>query len=104
MLGIVYMHAETLFFADVASELDHLDGGEGTLGAFVAEGAAGAVCGLLMIVGGEDAEDDGYVAVAVEQRNALGDALAYVIEVRRATADDAAEDDDNIVGAAFDEL
>lgn len=93
-----------LFFADVAGELDHLDGGEGTFGAFVAKASAGAVCGLLMIVGGEDAEDDGNVAVAIEQRNALSDALAYVVEMWCAAAYDASEDNDNVVGAAFDEL
>ena len=93
-----------LFFADVAGELDHLDGGEGAFGAFVPEASTGAVCSLLMIVGGEDAEDDGNITVAIEQRNALGDTLAYVVEVRCTAAYDASEDNDNVVGAAFDEL
>ena len=74
------------------------------LTATVAKASAGAVCGLLMIVGGEDAEDDGNVAVAIEQRNALSDALAYVVEMWCAAAYDASEDNDNVVGAAFDEL
>lgn len=97
-------HRVRLFFVDVAGELYHLNGGEGTFGAFVAERSSGAVERLLVVVDGEYAEYYGDVAVAVEYCDALCDALAYVVEVRSASADDASEDDDGVVCSGFDEL
>ena len=68
------------------------------------EAAAGAVEGVLLVVDGEHSEDDRYVAVGVEGGDALGDAVADIVEVGCAAADDAAEDDDGVVEACLDEL
>lgn len=61
-------------------------------------GAADAVEGLLLVVDGEEAEDDGDAAGGVEGCDALGDALAHVVEVGCVAAHHGTEDD-NGVGA-----
>ena len=76
--------------------MHHLDGAPGALAALVAKIAAGAVDGLLLVVDGEDTEDDGDVAVGVEGRHALRDTLADIVKVGRVAAYHAAKDDDGI--------
>ena len=86
---------------DGAGEAHHGDSCLGGFDAFVAEGADGAVEGLLLVVDGEDAEDYGDVAVGVERGNALSDRLADVVEVGRVAANHATDGDDGIHIAAL---
>ena len=75
----------------------HLDGGFGGFSTLVAQGTSGPIKGLLLIIGGEDAEDDGHILSGVEVGATLGGVVADVIEVRRATTDNTADHDDGIV-------
>jgi hypothetical protein len=63
-----------------------------------------AVESVLFVVNGENAEDNGDVAIRVEISDALGYALAYVIEVRCSATDNATEDDNGVIKACFDKL
>ena len=85
--------------AKVLGEVGHFDGGFGSLGTFVAQGAAGTIDGLLQVVGGEDAEDDGHLLRRVQVGATLGGAVAHIVEVRCAAADDAADHDDGVIAA-----
>src|SRR5690606_25017841 len=51
-------------------------------------------------VAGEDAESDGHAGVDGDLGQALGDALAHVVEVGCAAPDDDAEGDDRVVAAS----
>ena len=79
-------------------ELSHFDGVDGTFVALVAQPASTTVLGLFEIVGGEQAVDDGNGAGGVEMGYALGDALTDVVEMGCLAADDAAQDNDGVVG------
>ena len=74
-----------------ALEFCHLYGVYGAFVALVAEPSAATVFGLLQVVSGEQTVDYGDFALGVELGNAVGDALADVVEVRCFAADDAAE-------------
>ena len=78
-------------------EFCHFDGDDGALITLVAVLATCTIAGLLEVVGGEEAEDDGDVARGVETGDTLCDALTDVVEVGRLAADDAAEDDHGVV-------
>ena len=80
-------------------EFRHLYGVYGAFVALVAEASAATVFGLLQVVSGEQTVDYGYFALGVELGNAVGDALADVVEVRCFAADYAAEDDDGVISA-----
>lgn len=84
--------------------VNHLDGCNGELAAFVSEASTGAFFGLLFVVDGKQAEDDGNVAVGVELGDALGHSLTDVVEVGRVATDDASEDDDAVDVAELGEL
>ena len=83
---------------------DHFDGGRGGFVAFIAELAAGAVEGLLLVVRGQHAESDGHVPAELHLLYAHGDALAYEVEVAGVALDDAAEHDDGIDVGVFGEV
>ncbi len=72
-------------------EVQHLDGRQRGLFAFVAVFAAGAVEGLLFVEGGQHAEDDGLTGLDVYFGDAVGYSLADVIEVWGLALDDAAQ-------------
>ena len=77
-------------------EVGHLDGGDGGFGAFVAEAASGSLLRFLKAVDCQHAEDDGDSAACVDVGDALRHSLAYVVEVWRVAAYDAADDDDRV--------
>ena len=66
---------------ETAREVGHLDGGFGCFGTLVAQGSACAVECLLLVVAGEDAEDDGHLLGGIEVGTALGDIVAHIVEV-----------------------
>ena len=74
----------------------HFDGGNGTLGAFVAQATTAAVLSLLKVVGGEQTKDEWYVVLQIEFGNAMGCALTNIVEVRGISSDDTAEAYDGI--------
>ena len=77
-------------------EVGHLDGGDGGFRAFVAEAAAGSLLRFLEAVDRENAEDDWHSAACVDVGDALRHSLAYVAEVGRVAAYNAADDDDRV--------
>ena len=58
------------FWAKMQLELRHFNGNDGTFVALVAQPSAGTVLGLLQVVGGEQAVDNGYAAGGIETGNA----------------------------------
>ena len=82
----------------------HLDSGLGCFGTLVAKGSPSSVERLLLIVGGDHAEDDWHILGGVEDGAALGGIVAHIAEVRRATAYHAAYHDYGVVVAAFGHL
>ena len=59
---------------------------------------------LLVVVDGEQSEDDGDVSLCVEFGESLCDALADIVKVRRVTFDDASDGDDAVDVSEFGEL
>ena len=91
-------------FLDLPDEVDHLDGAQGAVVALVARLGAGALDGLLDVLGGEDAEEDGDTAVQTHGGDALGDLVAHVVVVAGGAPDDGAQADDGVVLAALGHL
>jgi len=81
----------------------HLEGGSRSLIALVAERAARAVFGLLEVVGGEHAEDDGLIVLDVEFGDALRNAVADKIKMPCVALNDAAKDDYGVHVGVFEE-
>src|ERR1019366_8183953 len=78
-------------FLNAGEDGDHFQSGLGGFLAGVAVGATGAVPGLLLGVGGENAEDDGQRFGDGDLLDAASGFTSDVIEVRGVAADDAAE-------------
>ena len=85
-------------------EVGHLDGGDGTFYSLVTQTSAATVERLLTVVDGKHGEDDRHMCritmrpclqTGIEQRNALRDRLAYVVEMRRIAPDNATDNDDS---------
>ncbi len=90
--------AATSFSYSIFSlEFRHFNRHYGTFVALVSESSAGAFLRLLQGVGGEQAVDDGNLALGVEAGDAVGDTLADVVEMGRFATDDAAEDNHGVV-------
>lgn len=73
---------------------DHFDGGIGGLLAGVTVGPTAAVPGLLFVVGGQDAEDEGEHFASGDFRDAAGALAGDEVKVRGFAADDRAQADD----------
>ena len=82
--------------AGASHQRDHFERRLGGAFAGVAVGSPCAVEGLLLGVGGQDAEDDGEGLRQRDLLDAPGGFAGDVIEVRRVAADDAAEADDRV--------
>ena len=80
-------------------ELSHLDSVNGTFVALVAILAAAAVESLLLVVVGEQALNDRYLACSVESGDAVCHSLADIVEVRSLTAYYAAQYYHSVVAA-----
>ena len=91
-------------FPSLILELSHFDGVNCALVPLVSEPSATAVLCLLQVVRGEQPVDDGDVLCGVEMRNAVGDPLADIVEVRCLSPDDASEDDDGIESVVLGHL
>ena len=66
---------------DLADQVDHLHGAQGTVIALVAGLGAGTLDGLLDGVGGQDAEENGDLSLEGDGGNALGDLGADIVIV-----------------------
>ena len=73
---------------NVFQEADHLEGGFGSFGAFVADVAAGAVDGLFHCFAGEHAEQHRHVGIDREARDRVAHGAIDVLVVGRFAADD----------------
>src|SRR5688500_15647749 len=60
---------------------------------------ARTVEGLFFVVAGQEPKADGYAGVDGDLGEALGHALAHIVEMRGAAADDDSEGDDGVVAA-----
>ena len=88
-------------FLKLPSVINHFYRSEGKFLSFIAYAAACAGLCLLHRVDGEQAVDDGDLALGVEGGETLGGALADVVEVGRVAANHATDGDDGIHIAAL---
>lgn len=86
--------------SEFLDEVRHLEGGERGFGAAIAHLASGALDRLLEGVAGEDPEDDGDAGAAADLGDPPGRFAGDVIEMGGVAAEDAAEADDGVGGAA----
>lgn len=85
-------------------ELCHQYGIGGTFAAFVSKPSAATLPCLLYVVGCQEAVDDRYVLRGVEVGDAIGDTLAYIVEMRSLATYDAAKDYDGIEAVVLAQL
>ena len=78
------------------AEGKHLEAADGAFHALVAVLAAGALLGLLHILGGQHAEDGGLAVFQAYFHNAVGDSLRDELEMAGLALDDAADADDRV--------
>ena len=79
-----------------AGEGGHFDGCIGGLSTLVTQGTASAVESLLLVVGGEHAEDDRHLLCGIEIGAALCGIVADIVEVRRSATNHTANHDDSV--------
>ena len=85
-------------------QVDHLDGGNGCLGAFVAGLRPGPLDGLLDGIRRDDAEDDRHAGLQGRLGRSLGHFPGDKVVVGRRASDDGAQTDDGVVGTALGQL
>lgn len=83
------VHRNQLLLCAEALEFCHLNGHHSAFIAFVTQASTTSVFGLLQVVGGEQTVNHGDIAGRIQACNAVGDAFADVVEMRRLAPNDA---------------
>lgn len=86
-----------LFRADLAEEINHLDGTEGGIGALVARLGAGTLDGLFNGVGGKETEADRDAGLQRDLGQSFGCLVSDIHVMAGLSTDDATEADDGVV-------
>lgn len=81
----------------VLLELSHFDSIDSTFIAFVTQSASATILGLLQVIGGQQAIDDGDAARGIKACDAGSYSLADVVKVGCFSTNDTAENNDGIV-------